>query len=189
MKKLLISALIFAFTSVALIALHHNSLNSLLSAVEKSEATMESHSKINASAPKETLMQNGSRQYCLGGIEGRDCSFDPSIPLNRWIKDYLNENAGSTRDALLVDKFDIESVYIFPFFRRLNAARDLYLDHVDAWERLLGTRAICGNYDECFNKLDETRPTFRIANKAFLDSLWFFDSKKQKERIDEIFRD
>lgn len=189
MKKAFIFALFSVLSLVGVIALHNNNLNSLLSAVEKSEEVMEAHSNINKDFPSATVMRNGSEQYCLGGVEGRECSFDASKPLSYWIRNYLNPNAGSTRDSLLINKFEIEQVSIFPFFRKLSTARNLYLNHVDAWESYLKNRATCNNYDACFRETNEITPTFKIANKAFIESIWIFDSKNNKERISEIFEE
>jgi len=148
---------------------HSKQLGLLLSSVEKSESTMESHVKVYAQAPKETLMSNGSRQYCLGGVEGNECSFDIANPMNYWIRNYLNASASSTRENLLVDRYQIQRVTLLELFPKLKTARNLYIEHVDAWVKSLENRSTCVSYSECFNKTNDISPTFRIANRAFLD--------------------
>jgi hypothetical protein len=188
--KFRISIIVLPLLVLAALPFFHNhQLGSLLFSVETSEATMESHAKVYDEAPKETLMSNGSRQYCLGGVEGNECSFNIADPMNYWIRNYLNENASTTRENLLVDRYEIEKVTLFDFFPKLNSARDLYIKHVDAWVKYLENRATCGSYSECFNKTNEISPTFRIAKSAFLDSMWPTDSENLEKRINGIFED
>ncbi len=173
----------------ALPVFHNHQLGSLLSSVEKSEATMESHAKVYSQVPKETLMSNGSRQYCLGGVEGDECSFNIADPVNYWIRNYLNSSASTTRENLLVDRYEIQKVTLLGLFPKLKTARDLYIEHVDAWIKFLDNSATCASYSECFEKTNEITPTFRIANKAFLDSIWPTDSENLEKRINRIFED
>jgi hypothetical protein len=188
--KFKISIIILPLLVLASIPFFHSKqLGSLLSSIEKSEATMESHLKVYDEAPKETLMSNGSRQYCLGGVEGNECSFNIADPMNYWIRTSLNGSASTTRENLLVDRYEIQKVILLGLFPKLNTARDLYIEHVDAWVKYLENRATCNSYNECFNRTNEVTPTFRIANRAFLDSIWPTDSESLEKRINGIFED
>jgi hypothetical protein len=183
------SLILISVTFVLLgISLHNYNLASLLPAVEKSEATMESFDFRNV--PTRVTTESGSLIYCPGGKQSSDCSWDAESVWNNWVKRTLSPDAEKVRQQLLIDRVSIERVGIFPFFGVLNQSKARYLDHVDAWISYTESFAKCDNI-QCYNSIPKTNnvsPSFKIAEAFFLDSLWISDLPSLKTRVRNIFQ-
>ena len=187
-KPLLVTASIGVLIAF-FVAMHSTNFSKLLDVVEASEKTMESFNARITTLPRLVKGGDGSSQWCVGDAQNLKCFYTEGSAIDFWYQGVVNPQAEDARRQLLIDRFDIEETMVFPMFLDLKQARNLFLDHVDAWIGYLENASQCNNYEDCFKRPSDINPTFKIAEKALLNAIWFSDNPSIAKRVDSIFID